>query len=188
MKYMCRIAFIWILLLCVLPGVARADAIPAELEMAIHLKILSFDSGLKQRATGDTIVIGVVYPADRKGRANDLVNATNSLGDKNTTVHGKKVRAVALPLTPDIADRLGGVAVLYAVEDLGSDQVSTLAGIAFARKMPLLSGNRGFLSNGVAVAVVAKDNKPSIVVHVGNAKQCGMVLDSKLLRLAEVVK
>jgi hypothetical protein len=184
-----RIAIIWLLFLGVLPGVARADAIPADLEMAIHLKILSFDAGLKQRATGDTIVIGVVYPSDHKSRASDLVNATNSLSDKSgVTVHGKRVRAVALPLTPDIADRLGGIAVLYAVEDLGSDQVSTLAGIAFARKMPLLSGNRGFLSNGVAVAVIQKDNKPSIVVHVGNAKQCGMVLDSKLLRLAEVVK
>jgi hypothetical protein len=83
---------------------------------------------------------------------------------------------------------MGGISVLYAVEDLGTDQVSTLAGIAFARKMPLLSGTRGFLGNGVAVAVIQKDNKPSIVVHVGNAKQCGMVLDSKLLRLAEVVK
>jgi hypothetical protein len=66
--------------------------------------------------------------------------------------------------------------------------VSTVSKIAFASKMPTLCGNRSFLSNGLAVAVVAKENKPSIVVHAANAAHSGMVLDSKLLRLAEVVK
>jgi len=36
--------------------------------------------------------------------------------------------------------------------------------------------------------VVAKENKPSIVVHLANAQHSGMLLDSKLLRLAEVIK
>jgi hypothetical protein len=184
-----RIAITCLLLLGLVPSAARADTIPADLEMAIHLKILSFDAGLKERATGSVIVIGIVHPPDRRSRASDLVNATAVLTDKNgVTVHGKKVRAYAIPYGPDLADRISGVSVLYAVEDLSSDQVSSMAGLAFARKMPLLTGARGFLSNGAAVAVISKDNKPSIVVHAGNAKSCGMVLDSKLLRLAEVVK
>jgi hypothetical protein len=184
-----RIAITWILLLGLLPRLAHADAIPADLEMAIHLKILSFDSGLKERATGTTIVVGIIHLSDRRSRASDLVNATAVLSDKSgVTVHGKKVRAVAIPLSSDIADRLSGISALYVVDDLSGDQVSAIAQIAFMRKMPLLSANRSFLSSGAAVAVVQKNKKPSIVVHAGNAKQCGMVLDSKLLRLAEVVK
>lgn len=155
--------------------------------MAIHLKILSFDTGLKERATGTAITIAVLHPADQKGAAADYVNAVAATAEKST-VHGKRVRATAIPITTDLADRLSGVQVLYLVDGVGTDSVAWIARIATARKLPLLSGERAYLSSGAAVAVVEKSNKPSIVVHAGNAKSCGMVLDSKLLRLAEVVK
>lgn len=153
--------------------------------MAIHLKILSFDSGLKERASGSTIVMAVLHPPDQKGAAAEFVNAVSS---SNGTVHGKRVRASAIPITLDLADRLSGISVLYVVDGLGADSVAAIARIAATRKLPLLSGVRSYLSAGAAVAVVEKSNKPSIVVHANNAKACGMVLDSKLLRLAEVVK
>jgi len=184
-----RIAFIWFLLLVGFPlTAARADSIPPELEMAIHLKILSFDSGLKERATASTISIAILHPADRKGAASDVVTAVAGLSEKGVTVHGKKVRAVAIPISADLADRLSGISVLYIIDDVGSDTVSAIARIAVSRKLPLLSGDRSYLASGGAVAVVEKNNKPGIVVHAGNAKECGMVLDSKLLRLAEVIK
>jgi hypothetical protein len=111
------------------------------------------------------------------------------LSDKNgVTVHGKKVRAVAVPIGADLGDRLSGVSALYVIDDVPLDDVAAIARVAFARKMPLLSGDRSYLASGAAVAVVEKDNRPGIVVHASNAVQCGMVLDSKLLRLAEVVK
>lgn len=188
-KFMRRISFIWIVFLALLPTTARADSMAPELEMAIHLKILSFDSGLKERATGDTIGIAILYTADHKDAANAYVAAVSVLSDKNgVTVHGKKLRAVAIPIAADLADRLSGLSVLYIVDDVGLDQVAAVARIAFARKMPLMSGDRSYLSSGAAIAVVEKDNRPGIVVHAGNAVACGMVLDSKLLRLAEVVK
>lgn len=184
-----RIALIWLLLVSFLPGAAYADSISPDLEMAIHLKILSFDTGLKERATGNTIVMAVLHPADQKTAAAEYVSAVASMTDKSGgTVHGKRVRATAIPITLDLADRLSGVQVLYIVDGLGADSVAAIARIAAARKLPLLSGDRAYLSSGAAVAVVEKSNKPSIVVHAGNAKSCGMVLDSKLLRLAEVVK
>jgi hypothetical protein len=168
---------------------ARADDIPPELEMAIHLKILSFDSGLKDRVTGDTITIAILHTGDRRSLANDYVNAVSTLSDKNSvTVHGKKVRAVAIPIAADLSDQLAKVSALYIVGGVGSDQVAAIARIAQSKKLPTLSGDRNYLSSGVAVAVVEKSGKPGIVVHAGNAKDCGMVLDSKLLRLAEVVK
>jgi len=184
-----RIALICLLLVGFLSGGARAGSIAPELEMAIHLKILSFDNGLKDRATGNTIVIAVLHPTDQKGQASDYVSAVSAIASKSGgTVHGKRVRAVSLPITLDLADRLSGVHVLYVVDGVGSDNISAIARIAAARNMPLLSGNRSYLSSGAAVAVVEKSNKPGIVVHARNSKACGMLLDSKLLRLAEVVK
>lgn len=183
-----RIALICVLLLGLLPTTARADIISADLEMAIHLKILSFDAGLKARATGNTIVIAVLHGPDHRSAATEYVNAVTAMGNKGTTVHGKRVRASALPVTLDLADRLSGVSALYLVDGLGSESIAAIARIASARKLPLLSGNRSYLSSGAAIAVVEKSNKPAIVIHARNAKAYGMVLDSKLLRLAEVVK
>jgi hypothetical protein len=184
-----RIALICLLFLGFVSGTARASSIAPELEMAIHLKILSFDNGIKERVSGNTIVIAVLYPSDQKGSASDYVNAVTAIASKSGgTVHGKNVRAVAVPITLDLADRLSGVHVLYVVDGLASDNISAIGRIAASRKLPLLSGNRSYLSSGAAIAVVEKSNKPSIVVHAANSKACGMVLDSKLLRLAEVVK
>lgn len=184
-----RTVLILLLLVGVLAGTARAESISSELAMAIHLKILSFDSGIKERAKGNTITMAVIYPDDQRNLAMEYVRAVEAIGSKSGgTVHGKKVRATAIPITVDLIDRLSGSSVLYVVEGTSSESVSAIARIAVSRKLPLLSGLRSYLSNGAAVAVVEKDNKPKIVVHANNAKACGMVLDSKLLRLAEVVK
>lgn len=181
-----RIVVLWLLFLGLVPATARAESIAPQLEMAIHLKILSFDAGLKDHS-GNSIVIAILHPGDQRSAASAYVDAVSAIGDK-TTVQGKRVRATALAITPDLADRLVGVSVLYVIDGVGSDTVAALGRIAAARKLPLLSGDRGYLSYGAAVAVVEKGNKPAIVVNATNAKACGMVLDSKLLRLAEVVK
>jgi uncharacterized protein DUF4154 len=175
--------------LLTLSSSANANDIPPDLEIAIHLKILSFDDGLKERATGNAIVIAILYPPKNESAASDYVAAVTELSEKQkVSVHGKKVRAVAIPIVSDLADRLSGINALYITNAATGDQVSAITKIAFANKLPTLSGTRGFLGYGVAVAVVAKDNKPAIVIHAANASHSGMVLDSKLLRLAEVVK
>lgn len=182
-----RMAIALAVLVCV-SGPARANDLPPELEIAIHLKILSFDDGLKA-VNSNTIVIAVLYPARNDAGAADYVAAITDLSEKQKVqVHGKKLRAVAVPITADLGDKLSGVHVLYVMGTASSDQVASISRIAFANKTPTLCGNRPFLSNGLAVAVVAKDNKPSIVVHAANAAHSGMLLDSKLLRLAEIVK
>ena len=180
-----RIAIALAVMLCV-GRPAQAGDLPADLEVAIHLKILSFDDGLKS-VTGNTIVIAVLYPAKDNAGVGEYVAAITDLSQK-VQVHGKKVRAVALPISSDLSNQLSGVHVLYVMGTATSDQVSAVAKVGVASKLPTLCGNRSFLSNGLAVAVVAKENKPSIVVHLANAQHSGMLLDSKLLRLAEVIK
>lgn len=185
---MCRIAIV-IAAMLASTNPAEANDLPPDLEIAIHLKILSFDDGLKERVTGGTLVIGVLYSPKNEAAAAEYINAVTDLAEKQkVSVHGKKIRAVAVPITPDLADRIAGVHVLYVTNAATADQVAAISKISFASKLPTLCGTRGFLSNGLAVAVVAKDNKPSIVIHAANAAHAGMVLDSKLLRLAEVVK
>lgn len=172
--------------LVVMLGMVRSvhAGVPPELEVAIHLKILSFDAGLKDRIKGDTLVIAILYPPERKGDAAELVAAVAAADQHKVTVHGKRLRGVAVPIGGDLA----GASVIYVTQSATSEQVATIARMAQASKLPTLCGSRAFLASGLAVAVVAKDSKPAIVIHAGNAAHSGMLLDSKLLRLAEVVK
>lgn len=185
---------IWILLVLVVALAAPRAAfaqVPPELEAAIHLKVLSFDAGLKSRLKGETLTIAVLQGVDKDSQASAaaMVAAFGTLGTKKKlTVHGKAVRVVTFAIGSDLADRVSGAHVLYVAGNVSGDLLAIVSRTAEAKKQPTLCGSRGYLSGGVAVAVVAKSDKPAIVVHAGNAKRTGMLLDAKFLRLAEVVK
>lgn len=185
---MLRVAITCIVVVLAMARPARAG-LPPDLEIAIHLKILSFDAGLKDRVKGDALVIAVLHPPDRKADATDFVAAITSADRHKVTVHGKRLRAVAVPITAELGAQLAGINAVYVTASATGEQAALVARVAQTGKLPSLCGSRAFLAaNGLAVAVVAKANKPSIVVHAGNAGRAGMILDSKLLRLAEVVK
>lgn len=186
-----RIGLLVVVALAVLtPGRAHAQRVPADIEAAIHLKVLSFDSALKAKVANG-MVIGVVYNGDKESAAvaTAMATALTQLADKKKmTVHGKAVKVVTIPLGADLDQRIATVGAAYVSINLAAEQLAAIAKVAEARKVPTLSSSRAYLSSGVAIAVVAKDGKPAIVVHAGNAKRSGMILDSKLLRLAEVIK
>lgn len=173
------------------PARAQAQRVPAEIEAAIHLKVLSFDSALKAKVGSGGLVIGVVHAGDKDSQAaaTEIANAFTLLADKKKmTVHGKSVRVVTILLGADIDERLSKVGAAYVSPNVAAEQLAAIAKSAATRRVPTLSSSRVYLSNGLAIAVIAKQGKPAIVVHAGNAKRAGMTLDSKLLRLAEVIK
>lgn len=178
-------------ILMIAPARAHAQRVPAEIEAAIHLKVLSFDSALKAKVGNGGLVIGILHAGDKDSQAaaTEIANAFTLLADKKKmTVHGKSVRVVTIPVGADIDQRLATVGAAYVSVNVAAEQLAAIAKSASTRKVPTLSGSRVYLSNGLAIAVIAKEGKPAIVVHAGNAKRSGMTLDSKLLRLAEVIK
>jgi hypothetical protein len=169
---------------------ALAD-LAADQEAAIHLKVLSFDRTLGDRA-GKSIVIGVLYQAgaeSSESSAVEIVEAFESLGRKKVRIHGKRITAIAVPIGKKTADAIaeGSVDVVYLV-DVPSDKRAGAVETASGLGLPTLCGRRAYVEEGIAVAVVAKNGKPRIVVNVEAAKRDGMSLDPKLLRLAEIIK
>lgn len=170
---------------------ARAGELSPLLEMGVQLNVLSFDAGLKERVTGDTLTIAIVHATDHAARitADKLANAVAELSEKkNITVHRKRVRVVLVPGASDMASRLAGVNAIYVANGVPMDQVAAIAAVGVRGNLPTLCSTRDNLQHGIAVAVVSKDNRPAIVVHVANAKRSGMLIDSKFMRLVEVVK
>lgn len=183
-----HVLLVWLLAILVPASTSHADDIAAELEVTIHLKVLSFDAALGKRLTGDALLVAVVHPPESQA-AQSVVSVFTQLDKKKVTVHRKRLRAVAVPLTADLGSRLpSGVGAIYVTAGATADQVAAVARLAQSRSVPTLSGNRSYLPSGLAIAVVGKSGKPSIVIHASNAKRSGMSLDPKLLRLAEVIK
>lgn len=184
-------ALVVAVIVMVVPARAHAQRVPAEIEAAIHLKVLSFDSALKTKVGNGGLVIGILHGTDKDSQAaaTEIARAFTLLAEKKKmTVHGKSVRVVTIPLGADLDERLSTVGAAYVSLNIAAEQLAAIAKSAAARKVPTLSGSRVYLSSGLAIAVIAKEGKPAIVVHAGNAKRSGMTLDSKLLRLAEVIK
>jgi hypothetical protein len=172
----------------------RADdggEVGPELEAQLHLKILSYDRSLRAHTNG-RVVVGVIYRADHDeslAAVQTMVAAFLARGRKSP-VQGMPVHAVALPLdAKNVARRIQdqGVTALYITPGL-DDSIGYLASLALTTKLPTMTGRRSQLNSGLAVAVVAKEGKPAIIVNLPVARALDMDLDPALLRVAEVKK
>jgi hypothetical protein len=182
---------VWVAVTLAWATPSRAGELSPILEMGVHLNVLSFDTGLKERATGDTLTLAIVHATDHSAKiaAENLANAVVELtGKKNITVHRKRVRVVLVPSSTDMPSRLAGVNAIYVANGVPMDHVASIAAVGARGKLPTLCSSRENLEHGIAVAVVPKDKRPAIVVHLANAKASGMLIDSKFMRLVQVVK
>lgn len=176
---------------CFAVAAAHAQRVPPDLEATIHLKVLSYDRGLKDRS-GGRLTIAVVYAKgvaeSEKGR-DDMVKAFQTLA-KKVTIRGITPSVVAVafegsdPARPLTA---AGATVVYLAPSL-DDKLPALQAAAGKLRVPILCSQRPLVERGAAVGVVASAGKPAIVVNLRAAKAIGLDLDPNLLRLAEVIK
>jgi len=171
-------------------GQARAPGwLSADSAALVHLKVLSYDEALLKRHS-DKLAIGVVYSAGSKTsrtHADGIHGAFEKLSGK-LKVKGRKVSVVKLAAAADLKAQLkaANLAVVFLADDSG--QVSAAATAARELKLPAICGSRGPVSRGLAVAVVDKGGKPHIIVNLKAAKAQGMLLSSRLLSVAEIIK
>lgn len=175
----------------VLSSTALAQTrLPGTLEAAVHAKILSFDRSLA--GGSGPLVIGVVYDpssALSKVSATKIVEGFGNLSKKRITVHSRHISVVRVPLSSDVEKALAKqrLHVLYAAADLEA-VIPRIARSAAKHRIRTLSGDRAYVRAGLAVAVVEKNQRPGIVLKIANAKRCGMKLDPRLVRLAELIR
>src|SRR5690349_17966215 len=94
-SYVVRSLLAWVALAWTCTAPARAGDLAPLVEMGVHLNVLSFDTALKERLTGDTLTLAIVHASDHSATvaAENLANAIVELTEKkNITVHRKMVR------------------------------------------------------------------------------------------------
>lgn len=165
---------------------SEAPELPADLQLQLLAKVLSFD---RSNALGDEIVIAVLYqrefPASVRAR-DALLEAARNLAPASG---GTPISVVAVAHGDGHVDRLRAAgADVVLIAPLRSVDLRRTAAQVRAAGMRTASGTPTHGRGVAAVSFLVRDGRPRIVIDERLAQQEGAQFSSQLLRVVEVVR
>lgn len=162
---------------------ARAEDVPAPLQVAILVKVLVYDRTLATRSR-DGLKLAVVFdPASESSRRkrDEFVKAFN---ETPRNIGDKQIELVELP-QEKLESSAPGVDIVYVA---GGSNVGAVVGLARKHHLITFASDRGAVEGGVVLGLVPRGDKPKLLINVGASVASGMELDPQVLRLAELVR
>jgi len=185
---------IGVLTLLLAGGSAQAQkmAAPAEIQVPLLFKILTFDRRLATRPPGDVMVIAVVFQTGYRASLvarNQIVDALKAMED--STISGHPVRWVAVEWIDEEQVRLALIRertdVVY-VTPLRGVELHPLIRTARAAGMTTFTGVPLYVEQGVALSIGIVRERPQIIVNLAATRAEGSDFTSQLLRVCKVVE
>jgi len=185
---------IGVLTLLLAGGSAQAQkmAAPAEIQVPLLFKILTFDRRLATRPPGDVMVIAVVFQTGYRASLvarNQIVDALKAMED--STISGHPVRWVAVEWIDEEQVRLALIRertdVVY-VTPLRGVELHPLVRTARAAGMTTFTGVPLYVEQGVALSIGIVRERPQIIVNLAATRAEGSDFTSQLLRLCKVIE
>jgi hypothetical protein len=173
------------------PGSAGEMEAPAEGQVLVFLKVLTYDRALAL-PDRDAIRITVLYATgNRDSEANRDAVLRALAANSGKTVNGRAFEFAACSyessakLSQHLADE--GVHVLYVTRGLG-EQLRGITAAARRRGVLTMTGVPGFVAQGISVGMVVRDDQPRIMLNLPAVKAEGHDMNANLLRLCEVIR
>jgi hypothetical protein len=172
------------------PAAAPPPAVPPDLQAAIFSRVLSFDRALKPRV-GKTVTIGILFQPSNEDSKQDRHRMFSAFDALEKTIQELPSRLVSHGYRD--ARHLGAwideheVDVLYVTGGFEAD-LADVRSVVTDKKVVTLTPVRDYVEQGLAIAVVARKNRPQVVVNLPVSRAVGMDLDPKVLQLSEVIK
>jgi hypothetical protein len=171
---------------------AQKMAAPAEVQVPLLFKILTFDRRLATRPPGDVLVIAVVFQTGYRASLvarNQIVDALKAMED--STISGHPVRWVAVEWIDEAQVRLALIRertdVVY-VTPLRGVELHPLVRTARAAGMTTFTGVPLYVEQGVALSIGIVRERPQIIVNLAATRAEGSDFTSQLLRLCKVIE
>ncbi len=165
--------------------------VPADRQVLVLTRALSYDSDLKSRV-GNDIVLAVLSKAGNSGSeasAATIMKAFRMLA--NVKVQGLPLVTRALSYTSASALASAvlshGVDVLYVCPGLESD-LAAIIDLCRKRHVITFGSREEQVTRGLSMGVFPIDSRPTIVLNLPAAKSEGASFSSELLRVAKVIK
>jgi len=169
-----------------MPAAARAQDmdVPVQMQVALFLKVLTFDRNLVVSPASE-IVVGVVFQSGYRASINAKNIAMTAL---QATANSRKIRAIAIDLdreTLSTALPRHRPSVLY-VAPLRAVEIGDLATIARNANVTTLTGVTEYVALGLAISVRLQGERPKLVINAEAAKAEGADFSAELLKLAQI--
>ena len=168
------------------PAGARAQDmdVPVQMQVALFLKVLTFDRNLVVSPVNE-IVVGVVFQSGYRSS----VNAKNvAMAALQVTGNQRKIRAIAIDLDRETlltALPRHRPSVLY-VAPLRAVEIGDLATTARNANVTTVTGVTHYISLGLAVSVRLQGERPKLVINAEAARAEGADFSAELLKLAQI--
>ena len=178
-------------LLCAPVAGAEAMPFPADVQITLLLKILTYDRSFTAKAKSG-VTIGVVYvPSDPQSvKAKDeIIKTLQMVADRTIKNVPIKFQPVEYrnPASLEAAAR-SGVNVFYIAPG-NAEGLAQLIKVSHTRGITTATGVPEYVQRGVAVGIGIKaDKKPDILINLSSSRSEGSDFDASLLRIATVVK
>jgi len=165
---------------------------PADVQIALLLKILTYDRSFQAKAKS-AVTIGVVYvaadPESVKAK-DEILNTLKLVADR--TIKNVPIRAVALeyrdPAGLGKLVQKAGINVFYIAPG-NADSLRELLRVSHTQGITTATGVPEYVQRGVAIGIGIKaDQRPDILINLPSSRQEGSEFDASLLRIATVVK
>jgi hypothetical protein len=179
-------------LLCARAAAAEPMPFPADVQITLLLKILTYDRSFQAKAKS-AVTIGVVYvaadPESVKAK-DEILNTLKLVADR--TIKNVPIRAVALeyrdPAGLGKIVQKAGINVFYIAPG-NADSLRELLRVSHTQGITTATGVPEYVQRGVAIGIGIKaDKKPDILINLPSSRQEGSEFDASLLRIANVVK
>ena len=171
---------------------AQGMAAPAEIQVPLLFKILTFDRRLETRPPGNVIVIAVVFQTGYRASLvarNQIVDALKAMED--STISGHPVHWVAVEWKDGEQLRLALIHertdVVY-VTPLRGVELDPIMRTARAAGMTTFTGVPLYVEQGLALGVGIVRERPQIIVNLPATRAEGSDFTSQLLRVSKVIE
>jgi uncharacterized protein DUF4154 len=171
---------------------AEAMPFPADVQITLLLKILTYDRSFQYKAKSG-VTIGVVYVGGdpESVKAKDAILKTLQLVS-DRTIKNQPIRHVALEFTTaaalEKAVRANHINVFYIAPG-NTDSLAALMKLSRTYAITTATGVPEYVQRGVAIGIGIKaDNRPDILINLPTSRSEGSDFDASLLRIANVVK
>lgn len=169
---------------------AIVQEVAIEKQALLLLKILKFDRALETRASGTAIVAIVYQENDPESEAVRVEMQAALDSARRSVTFPLPIKTVRIPYSAsgfesDLAQAKPAAA--YVAPGLAS-QIPAISRATRRQGTLTFTGQESYVQAGLAVGILAREARPTLLVNLLASKAEGADLSSDLLRLSEVIR
>jgi len=172
-------------------AMAESMAVPAERQVSIIFKVLTYDRQLEARV-GSELVVGVVHdPTDK-----DSATAADEIQTTLYKFTGKTVKSLPIkyflieytkPADMEAFVKAKSINMLYVTPGLAKNLPDILK-IAQTHHITTATGVPEYVRRGVSVGIGIRQDQTQILINLAASRAEGIEFDASLLRIATIVQ